>query len=64
MGDLKQIKISSLRFLIVASLPLEYKEVLLSPSWCKHQVFNHSKWTKYEEDMRLKLGRGLKLFFI
>jgi hypothetical protein len=28
MGDLKQIRISSLRSLIVASLPLESKEVL------------------------------------
>jgi len=28
MGELKQIKISSLKPLIIASFPLEYKEVL------------------------------------
>jgi hypothetical protein len=28
MGELKQIRILSLKFLIIKSLPLEYKEVL------------------------------------
>jgi len=51
----KKIKILSLKSLIVASLPLENEEVLQSPRWCTHQVLNHSKWTKNEEDMRLEL---------
>jgi hypothetical protein len=29
MGELKQIRISSLKSLIIASLPLEYKEVFV-----------------------------------
>jgi hypothetical protein len=28
MGELKQIRVSSLNFVMVASLPLEYKDVL------------------------------------
>jgi hypothetical protein len=28
MGELKQIRISSLNFFVIASLPLEYNEVL------------------------------------
>jgi hypothetical protein len=28
MGELKQIRISSLKSFVIASLPLEYKEVL------------------------------------
>jgi hypothetical protein len=32
MGELKQIKISSIKSLIIASLLLKYKEVLQSPS--------------------------------
>jgi hypothetical protein len=63
MGELKHIKISSLKYLIIASLFMEYKEVLKSPSWCTHQVFNYSKWTKIEEDMGLEQKRGLELFF-
>ncbi len=47
----KQIMNSSLRFLIVASLSLEYKEVLQCLTWCTHQVLNHSKWTQNEKDM-------------
>jgi hypothetical protein len=44
MGDLKQINILSLRSLIVvASLPLDYKEILESTSWCIHQVLNSFK---------------------
>jgi hypothetical protein len=38
MGELKQIKISSLKSLIVSSLPLEYKDVLKIPSWHTYQV--------------------------
>jgi hypothetical protein len=37
--NLKQIKISSLKSLIVASLTLKYKEVLESPSLRTHQAF-------------------------
>jgi hypothetical protein len=56
----KKVRILSLKFLVVASLSLEYKEVLQSPRWCTHQVLNHSKRTKNEEDMRLELGTGLE----
>jgi hypothetical protein len=31
MGELKWMRISSLKFLIIAALPPEYKEVLLKP---------------------------------
>jgi hypothetical protein len=54
---------TSLRSFIVASLPLDYKEILESASWCTHQVLNHSKWTKNEEDTGLTLERSLELFF-
>jgi hypothetical protein len=43
MGDLKQIKILSLRSLIVASLPLDYKEILESPSWWHSSGFKSFK---------------------
>jgi len=47
-------------------LPLEYKEILLILSWQIHQVFNHSIWTKNEENMRLQLqlerNRGDPIF--
>jgi len=35
VGDFKQIRISSFRSMIIASLPLayKYKEILSSPSW-------------------------------
>jgi hypothetical protein len=36
VGELKHIKISSLKSLIIASLFMEYKEVLTSPSLCTH----------------------------
>jgi hypothetical protein len=32
-------------------------------SWGTHQVLNHSKQTKNEENMRLELERHLELFF-
>jgi hypothetical protein len=57
MGELKHIKISSLKSLIIASLFMEYKEVLTSSSWCTHHVFNYSKLTKNEEDVGLELER-------
>jgi hypothetical protein len=63
MGEIEQIKILSLKSLIIASLPLKYKEVLQSLSWRTHQIFNHSKQTKFEEDKGLELERGLELFF-
>jgi hypothetical protein len=63
MGQLKQIKILSLKSLVIASLLLEYKEFLQSPSWLAPQVLNHSKWIKYVEDMGLELERDLELFF-
>jgi hypothetical protein len=56
MGEIEQIKILSLKSLIIASLPL-------SLSWRTHQIFNHSKWTKIEEDKGLELERSLELFF-
>jgi hypothetical protein len=36
MGEFKHIKISSLKYLIIASLLIEYKEVLTSLSLCTH----------------------------
>jgi hypothetical protein len=57
MSQFNHIKISSLKFLIVASLLLEYKEVLESPSWHTYEIFNHSKQTTNEEDMGLKLEK-------
>jgi hypothetical protein len=36
-------------------LPLEYKDVLKSFSWCIHRVFNHSTPTKNEENLGLKI---------
>ncbi len=63
MGQLKQITILSLKSLVVASLLLVYKEFLRSPSWLTPQVLNHSKQTKYGEDMGLELERDLELFF-
>jgi hypothetical protein len=47
----------SLKSLIVTSLALECKEVLESPSWCTHHVLNHSKQTKNDKDMGLKLEK-------
>jgi hypothetical protein len=61
MSDLKQIKILSLKSLIIASLPVEYHKFLWSLSWCTHQILNHSKWTNNEEDMGLELERSLEL---
>jgi hypothetical protein len=49
--------------LIIASLLMKYKEILQSLSWCTHQHLNHSKWTKNEENMGLKLERALQLCF-
>jgi hypothetical protein len=43
MGESKQIKILSLKFLIVASLLLDYKAVLLSIGWHTHHRLNCSK---------------------
>jgi hypothetical protein len=43
MGELKQIKILNLKILIIASLLLDYKEVLLSISWHTHHHLNCSK---------------------
>ncbi len=62
MSELKQIRISSLNSLIIASLPLE-KRVLQSPNWHTHQVLSHSKWTENDEDRGLELARGLRVFF-
>jgi hypothetical protein len=62
MDDLKQIRTLSLKSLIIASLSLEYKYVLKSPSWHIHQVFNCSKQFKNQEDMGLELERSLELF--
>jgi hypothetical protein len=64
MGQLKRIKILSLKSLVVASLLLEYKEFLGRPSWLTPQVLNYSKGTKYVEDMGPELERDLELFFI
>jgi len=63
MGELKQMKISSLKSLIIAFLLLTYKEVLSSFSQLTYEIFNHSKHTKIEEDRGLQLERGLELFF-
>jgi hypothetical protein len=63
MGELTHIKILSLKCLIIPSLLLKYKEFLESPNLRTHQVLNHSKQTKYEEDIGLELERGLELFF-
>jgi hypothetical protein len=41
---------------------MEYKEVLLSPSWHTCQILNHSKQTQNEEDTGLKLETGTKIF--
>jgi hypothetical protein len=41
MDDLKQIRFSSFRSLIVASLSLEFKEFLECPNWLTDQVLNH-----------------------
>jgi hypothetical protein len=57
---LKKVRILSLKSLIVASLPMEYKEVSQSPRWCTHHVLNHSKRTKNEEDIRQELATGLE----
>jgi hypothetical protein len=62
MGEVEQIRVSSLKSLILASLPLKYKEVLQGLNWCTHQIWNQSKWTKNEEDTQLELERGVKLF--
>jgi hypothetical protein len=55
VGEL-QLRILSLKSLIVASLALE---VLESPSWCIHKVFIHSKRTKSEEDIGLKVDQNV-----
>jgi hypothetical protein len=57
---LRKVRILSLKSSITASLLLQYKEVLQSPRWCTHQVLNHSKWSKNEEDMRQELAMGLE----
>jgi hypothetical protein len=55
-------------------LVLPMPQILLNPvkEWWRYgaetrerhyQIFNHSKWSKNEEDMRLKLEKGLELFF-
>jgi hypothetical protein len=49
--------------LVVASLLLELQRFLGSPSWLTPQVLNHSKRTKFVEDMGLELERDLELFF-
>jgi hypothetical protein len=61
MSQLKQIKILSLKSLVVASLLLKYEELLGSPNWLTPWVLNHSKWTKYVEDMGLEIERDLEL---
>jgi len=63
MNELKRIRILNLKALIATSLPLESKKKFYSSNWCIHQVFNHSKHTNNGENMRLKLERGLELFF-
>jgi hypothetical protein len=63
MGELKQIRISSLKPWVIASLSLKYIEVLLSFNRCTYQIFNHSKQTKIEEDMGLEPKRTQELFF-
>jgi hypothetical protein len=63
MSELKQIRILSLKSLIVAFSSLECK-VLYRTSWCTHHVLNHSKQTKNEEDIGLELERDLELFFL
>jgi hypothetical protein len=57
VGDLKQVKISSLRSIMVACLPLEYivKALVATPI----TVLNHSKHTHNDEDMGLKLKKSV-----
>jgi hypothetical protein len=43
MDEQKLIKILSLKSLIVGSLPLQYKETLLSPNWHTYQFSNQTK---------------------
>jgi hypothetical protein len=58
---LRKVRILSLKSSIVASLLLEYKKKFCkAPRWCTHQVLNHSKWTKNEEDMRQELATSLE----
>jgi hypothetical protein len=63
MDDLKQIRISILRLLIITSLSLEYKENFKSLSWCTHHILNHLKYIINDKNMGLKLEKGLELFF-
>ncbi len=62
IGELKQIWILNLKFVMIVSLPLEYKSFLWFLCWHIHRVLNHPKQTKNEEEMKLELERGLKLF--
>jgi hypothetical protein len=44
-------------------LPLEYKDVLKSFSWCIHWDFNHSTPTKNEEILGLKIREITRAIF-
>jgi len=63
MGKFKQIKISTLKSLIIVVCIWNTKKFCKSPVGAPIQVLNHSKWIKIEEDMGLKLERNLELFF-
>jgi hypothetical protein len=58
MGELKQLKVSSLRSLIVA---FGIEKSLLDLTWRIHQVLNNSKWTKNKKGIGLELENDLEL---
>jgi hypothetical protein len=61
MSEIKQIMILSLNFFVVASLPLDCKEV--GESLVGALDMFYITQNKNEEDMRLELERGLELLF-
>jgi len=61
MSEIKQIMILSLNFFVVASLPLDSKEV--GESLVGALDMFYITQNKNEEDMRLELERGLELLF-
>jgi hypothetical protein len=63
MGELKQIRILSLKSMIIASLSLEYKEVLYSPTWRTHRVFNQLKQTKKRGTYGARTIEGSRVTF-
>jgi hypothetical protein len=58
MGELKQLKVSSLRSLIVA---FGIERSFVKPYWRIHQVLNNSKRTKNKKHIGLKLENDLEL---